>query len=246
MRFREWDDYLNSMLKHVKFTPDRKKIRQEFGEHMEDMFDDYISDGMSEEDAKNSVLENIGDAEDIGKMMNKAHNALIGWIWAGVKVLLVVTIIISLSPVLDLVQQTGLGIMNMIHGYHENDYYGDEVYKVDIDQTVEIDGHRLVFDDLKKYENGTFVLRYRDFRNPFSSSGGYCFDNSETLVYSDNDSMMSPVFVKDLGNAGFVNYFQVAIAGFDEDVSSIFIEYNGNRNLYKGRHFLIEVDLPDR
>ena len=28
MRFKEWDDYLNSMLKHVKFTPDRKRIRR--------------------------------------------------------------------------------------------------------------------------------------------------------------------------------------------------------------------------
>ena len=51
MRFKEWDNYLDSMLKHVKFTPDRKKIRLEFGEHMEDMFDDYVSFGMPEDEA---------------------------------------------------------------------------------------------------------------------------------------------------------------------------------------------------
>ncbi len=244
MRFKEWDDYLNSMLKHVKFTPDRKKIRLEFGEHMEDMFDDYIADGMSEDEAKSSVLENLGDAGDIGKMMNKAHNAALGWIWAGVKVCLVITIIISMTPILNLAEQTGLGIMNMIYAYYDSGYYGDEVYRVEIDEKVDIDGHRLVFDDLTKYENGTFVLRYRDFRNPFAANGDYCFDNSETRVYTDNNSMMTAAFIKDLANAGFVNYFQVAIAGFDNDASKIFIEYDGNQKLYKGRHFLIEVDLP--
>ena len=54
MRFKEWDNYLDSMLRHVKFQPDRGKIRQEFGEHMNDMFDDYISLGMSEEEAKDT------------------------------------------------------------------------------------------------------------------------------------------------------------------------------------------------
>ena len=51
MRFKEWDDYLDSMLSHVKFTPDRRRIRQEFEEHIDDMFEEYMSEGMSEKEA---------------------------------------------------------------------------------------------------------------------------------------------------------------------------------------------------
>ena len=62
-----WDEYLNKVVSHVKFKYDRKEIKWELEEHMEDMYDDFISDGMNEEDAKKAVIDCMGDADEIGK-----------------------------------------------------------------------------------------------------------------------------------------------------------------------------------
>ncbi len=255
MRFKEWDDYLNSMLKHVKFTPDRKKIRQEFGEHMEDMFDDYISDGMSEEDAKNSVLENIGDAEDIGKMMNKAHNALIGWIWQGLKIALVITLIICFTPLASLAGNLGLGAINMLCGYRDTEVYGEPLYTVDIDQEVVIDNHRLYFDDLSKYrvndntKDGSreeqYILRFRDRRDFLDvNKGDPTFEITYDMITNDLGEQPDSVGAS-TGNQGFINYVEMYITGFSDDTKTIIIEYKGNEFYYKGRHFRIEIDLPE-
>ena len=255
MRFKEWDNYLDSMLKHVKFTPDRKKIRQEFGEHMEDMFDDYISCGMSENDAKYSVLENIGEAKDIGRLMNKAHNAVIGWIWQGLKAVLVITVIICLTPLMSLMRDLGLGAVNMLNGYRDTEVYGEPIYTVEIDREVVIDNHKLYFDDLTKYRvNGDsnsgsheeqYILRFRDRRDFLDvNKGDPTFEITYDMITNDlgeePDSLGAST-----GNQGFINYVEMYITGFSDDTKTIIIEYKGNEFYYKGRHFRIEIDLPE-
>ena len=255
MRFKEWDDYLDSMLRHVKFQPDRKKIRQEFGEHMEDMFDDYVSFGMPEDEAKAAVIDNLGDSHEVGKLMNKAHNALIGWIWQVMKVALVITIIFSISPVATLTKELGLGAINIIHGYHNSEYDNadsDEiVYCLELDEEVVIDHHMLKFDRLVKYREGRqdlYVIMYRDFRNVLEGRSG---DRKFQMLYTvdfTNDSGESPDSIggSDLSSGGFVNFQEIYLRGLPEDSKSIVIEYSGDEMYYKGRHFRIEIELPEK
>ena len=47
------------------------------------------------------------------------------------------------------------------------------------------------------------------------------------------------------GNQGFINYVEMYITGFSDDTKTIIIEYKGNEFYYKGRHFRIEIDLPE-
>ena len=248
MRFKEWDVYLDSMLKHVKFTPDRSKIRLEFGEHMEDMFDDYISDGMSEDEAKDAVLDNIGDAGEVGRLMNKAHNAVIGWIWQILKVCLVITVLCSILPLGTLAKELGLGIINMVKGYDEPQDLGEPVLTVELDDEVTIDNHTLKFDEMSKYLSGgqnVYVLSFRDYRKILDgSSNKEGFRLTEEMFTDDLEE--APLSAGDLnGNEGFVNYRQAYVTGFSDDAKTIIIEYKGAERLYKGRHFRIEIELPD-
>ena len=244
MHFKEWDDYLDSMLRHVKFTPDRKRIRLEFEEHMEDMFDDYVSDGMSEDEAKNSVLENIGDAHDVGKLMNAAHNALIGWIWQGLKVCLAIAVLSGLLPIYSLATKFFVCVPNLIFGYHEQEDMPEVEWRIDLDETIEFDCHKLKFDELLKRQDGTMELRYRDIKNPLDRA--YAYDTGFNLRFYmfTNENAESPEDAGGWGNGGYIDYRNLYLYGFPENSGKMIIEYK-DENLYKGRHFRIEVDLPE-
>ena len=242
MRFKEWDNYLDSMLKHVKFTPDRKKIRQEFGEHMEDMFDDYVSFGMSEDEAKNSVLENIGDARDVGRLMNKAHNAVIGWIWQVLKVCLVIVLLASLIPMTRIGRLAFVTIGNISEGYEDTYFNGDESYRLPLDEKIKIDNYTLDFDELIVYENGVCEIRYKEKTSLLDRTA---IRRIHFGVYNDKGRQLENVGIIDDDLDSFIAYDQFFYGNLEDDSDKLIIEYRGNEELYKGRHFRIEIDLPE-
>ncbi len=244
MRFKEWDNYLDSMLKHVKFTPDRKKIRQEFGEHMEDMYDDYVSFGMPEDEAKASVLENIGDARDVGRLMNKAHNAVIGWIWQVLKVCLIIAVLSSFMPIYSLATNFFVCVPNLIFGYHEQEDMPEVEWKIDLDETIVFDCHKLKFDELLKRKDGTMELRFRDITNPLDRATVYDTGFNMRFYMITNENAESPEDASSWGNGGCIDYKNLYLYGFPDDSKKMIIEYK-DENLYKGRHFRIEIDLPE-
>ena len=69
------------MLGYVKFSYDHENIRQELQEHIEDMMDDLCGNGMSEAEAVSLAVINMGNPDDIGKELNKAHNSVLGFMW---------------------------------------------------------------------------------------------------------------------------------------------------------------------
>ena len=247
MRFKEWDDYLDSMLRHVQFSPDRHRIRTEFEEHMNDMFDDYISDGISEDEAKTAVLDNIGDSTEVGRLMNKAHNAVISWIWQVLKMCLIVTVVLCLNPItgplLGVITKTVISIPDIITGYDDSTIHGETIWTVDIGERVILDDHKLIFDELVKKQDGTLELRYRDITSPLNDS--FHFDITADMIFNEE----GPVMVDGLGgssNGGYIDYVQREITGFPADSRLLIIEFKGDEMMYKGRHFRIEVELPDQ
>ncbi len=244
MRFEEWDGYLDSMLRHVRFSPDRHRIRMEFEEHMNDMFGDYLSDGMSEDEAKGAVLDNIGDSTEVGMLLNKAHNAVIGWIWQVLKVCLIVTVILCLNPVtgplFGVIAKTAVSIPDIITGYDDSSIHGETIWTVDIDEKVILDDHKLIFDELVKKQDGTLELRYRDITSPLKDS--IHFDITADMIFNEEGLVM--VSLSGSSNGGYIDYIQREIIGMPEGSKLLIIEFTGDEIMYKGRHFRIEVELP--
>ena len=245
MRFKEWDNYIDSMLSHVRFSPDRHKIRQEFVEHMEDMFDEYSSEGMSDDEARDAVLDNIGDSHEVGKLMNKAHNAVIGWIWQAMKVCLIVTAFFCLNPItgpiFGVIAKTAVSIPDIIMGYDDDSSHGETVWSVDIGEKVILDDHKLLFDELVKKQDGTLELRYRDITSPFRDS--LHFDIGPDMLFNE-EGMVLVIGLGGSSNGGYIDYVQCEITGFPEESRLLIIEFKGDEMMYKGRHFRIEVELP--
>ena len=81
LRFHEWIEYTKRMNSHVKFKFDHEAIRDEYLEHMEDMYEFYVGRGMDPDLAKSTVLEDMGDPDELGRVLNQIHNPVLGWIW---------------------------------------------------------------------------------------------------------------------------------------------------------------------
>ena len=55
-----WERYLNDVVSHVRFAFDRRKIRQELAEHMEDLYEDLLSQDIDEEQAAELTVDYMG------------------------------------------------------------------------------------------------------------------------------------------------------------------------------------------
>ena len=79
---------MEEVLRQIRFTPDRKKIRQELSEHMEDRMEE---DGMSED----LLLEAMGDPKELGIQLNRQHKPWLGWLWMGSWTILLIAILLT-------------------------------------------------------------------------------------------------------------------------------------------------------
>lgn len=72
---REW---MRLVMREIHFAPDRKKIRQELLEHMEDRMEEYLE---QETAAEARVLASMGDPVEVGRELNRQHKPWLGWLW---------------------------------------------------------------------------------------------------------------------------------------------------------------------
>lgn len=73
-------EYLNNVCKHIKYKPANKVIAEELESHIQDMKSDYLCKGISENEAEENAIKQMGDAKKIGKKLNKIHRPKIDWI----------------------------------------------------------------------------------------------------------------------------------------------------------------------
>ena len=66
-------DFLEKVCNEIKYKPIRKEISKELENHIEESKEAYMHKGESEENAINKAILDMGDAEVIGKTLNKIH-----------------------------------------------------------------------------------------------------------------------------------------------------------------------------
>lgn len=137
---------MEEVLRQIRFTPDRKKIRQELSEHMEDRMEE---DGMSED----LLLEAMGDPKELGIQLNRQHKPWLGWLWMGSWTILLIAILLTAGILLygwmdqqeekNLTGNTPLDLEQTYENLseHYNPEYnlsGDILYHWEPDRTVTI------------------------------------------------------------------------------------------------------------
>lgn len=82
-------EFLNNVCEQIKYKPIREEIAKELENHIEESKENYIQEGMEEKLAEEKAIKQMGEAEEIGKGLNKIHRPKLDW-----KLLLIVGILL--------------------------------------------------------------------------------------------------------------------------------------------------------
>ena len=72
-------EFLENVCNEIKYKPIRNDISEELALHIEEVKQDYIAEGLTEENAEEKAVSNMGNAEEIGKKLNKIHRPKLDW-----------------------------------------------------------------------------------------------------------------------------------------------------------------------
>ena len=88
---REFYQWRDSVVKQVRFRPDRTAVAEELTAHYEDHVKDLERLGYDRSLAESRALDAMGDAEEIGRALDKAHKPWLGWLWLASKGILMLS-----------------------------------------------------------------------------------------------------------------------------------------------------------
>lgn len=90
-------EFLSRVSNEIKYKPANKPISEELEGHINDIKDDYLCKGYSEEVAEEKAVEDMGDAKKIGKNLNKIHRPKLDWV-----ILLLIALLLAFNVILSL------------------------------------------------------------------------------------------------------------------------------------------------
>ena len=103
-------NFLETICNEIKYKPVKEEISQEIESHIKEIKEDYMDCGMKEQEAEQKAIEQMGNAEEIGKELNKIHKPKLDW-----KLLTLLVILIGFGT-LYIIQSIANILMNINMG----------------------------------------------------------------------------------------------------------------------------------
>ena len=96
------EGWLDKATAGIRFGPDRREVRRELEEHLEDKALDYlrIFPDLTKEEARQRAASEMGDPAEIGRELAKVHKPWLGYFWR-VSQLLLAAVVIGLAVLLS-------------------------------------------------------------------------------------------------------------------------------------------------
>lgn len=82
-------EFLDSVCEQINYKPIRENIAEELKDHIEESKENYMREGLEETIAEEKAIEQMGEAQEIGKKLNKIHKPKLDW-----KLLLIVCVLL--------------------------------------------------------------------------------------------------------------------------------------------------------
>mgnify|MGYP004507635515 FL=1 len=73
-------EFIDKVCKEIKYKPANKQIADELETHIEELKNDNLCKGLSEDESEEIAVKQMGDAQKIGKSLNKIHRPKLDWI----------------------------------------------------------------------------------------------------------------------------------------------------------------------
>lgn len=102
-------EFLNSVCEQIKYKPIRDEIAEELKNHINETKEDYIKNGIHEEDAEEKAIMQMGEPEKIGKRLNKIHKPQMNW-----QLLILTIILLEFGYLVSYVDGTDKWKINLI------------------------------------------------------------------------------------------------------------------------------------
>lgn len=229
LRYNVWIEYTNEINRHVKFKHDHEEIRDEYLDHMEDMYEFYVGSGMDADTAKYQVLADMGDPEDLGRVLNEIHNPALGWAWRLSRWVLILLIILAVYPVVVMV---GSSAITLLQPYEDVTVSAPLVQEISIRQFRSLDNEVYYFDKLERYEDDTVIIYWVAAANPFDRATIWHADLPGGGFYDEKGNQYD-AFSQKSGNAGYATKGVHIIKEFPDNADSLIYDYhNGSRRVY--------------
>lgn len=94
-------EFLNTVCEQIKYKPIRNSISEELENHIEESKENYIEEGMQEEEAEEKAIAQMGNAEEIGKKLNKIHKPKLDW-----KLLIILIVLLGFGFLVAFTRET--------------------------------------------------------------------------------------------------------------------------------------------
>jgi hypothetical protein len=143
-------EYLDIVTKQVRYIFDREYIEAELKEHLEDSIHDLMEEGLSYEEAEEQAVLQMGNPIETGKMLNKEHHPVMGYLYALSNVLIVVLgiyFVLTIGIVM-------WGLMENANPIIERNCIAS--YPINLE--VKIPTHRVKIDNICLLEDGRYSL----------------------------------------------------------------------------------------
>ena len=149
-------EYLDIVTKQVRYIFDRDYIEAELKEHLEDSIHDLMEEGLSYEEAEEQAVLQMGNPIETGKMLNKEHHPVMGYLYALSNVLIVVLgiyFVLTIGIVM-------WGLMENANPIIERNCIAS--YPVNLE--VKIPTHRVKIDNICLLEDGSSSITSRSWK----------------------------------------------------------------------------------
>ena len=91
--------WVNAVCEQVRFRPDHRSIEFELRDHYEEHVRDLLRLGRPRELAEERALEAMGNAQEVGRALNKVHKPWLGWLWEASRALvLLLAVLVVVTP----------------------------------------------------------------------------------------------------------------------------------------------------
>lgn len=94
-------EFLNTVCEQIKYKPIRNSISEELKNHIEESKENYIRDGLEEKEAEEKAIVQMGNAEEIGKKLNKIHKPKLDW-----KLLIILIVLLGFGFLIAFTRET--------------------------------------------------------------------------------------------------------------------------------------------
>lgn len=95
--YNTWPAWRERVLEQVRFKPDRGAIERELEAHYEDHRRDLKRIGYEPKLAAERALRAMGDADQVGAALNRAHKPWLGWLWESSRALILLVLLLILG-----------------------------------------------------------------------------------------------------------------------------------------------------